>query len=346
MKALFLGLGGVGQRHLRNLLRIDPGVRLAAVRHTDRAFEIGYDLQPDYSVDIMEKYRIARMASLPEAIEWGPDMAVIASPTSSHVDQAAALLEAGVPVFLEKPVSVDEAGLDRLLQLRKAADVPLMVGYMFRFHPGVRRFMELVAQHAVGRPHSMHVQLNSYMPSWHSYENYNEFYAGRSDLGGGAVLSEIHEIDLLHAMFGAPGRVFASGGRLSGLDMDVEDTACALLEFSSGKSPLPVTLQMSFVQRPPTRAMTLYGERGTIRWEGMTSRVTVHDVEEGLQEEDFSHYERNQMFVDELAHFIDCLRRGSSPLTDLDRVADGHRIALRIKNALAVGSAEPFVTGP
>lgn len=331
MKALFLGLGGVGQRHLRNFLSIVPDVELGAVRHTDRAFEIGFDLQPDYSVDIMEKYNISRFSSLEDGIAWKPDCAIIASPTSAHMEQTTALVKAGVPVFLEKPVSADSKGLDELLALMKEKQALVMVGYMFRFHPGVQRFMELVEQQAAGRMHSMHVQLNSYMPSWHSYEKYNEFYAGRKDLGGGAVLSEIHELDLVAGMFGTPEKVFASGGKLSSLDMDVEDTVCSLMEYSVDGRPFPVTLQMSFVQRPPVRTITIHTELGFIRWDGMQSLVTVENVEQDALQEDFSGFERNEMFVEEIRHFVQCVKNGEEPVTNLPLVVDGHRLALQIK---------------
>ncbi|WP_147818827.1 Gfo/Idh/MocA family protein [Salidesulfovibrio onnuriiensis] len=336
MKALFLGLGGVGQRHLRNLLSVMPDAQLGAVRHTDRAFEIGFDLQPDYSVDIMEKYGIARFSSLEEGVAWQPDCAIIASPTSAHMDQTTALVRAGVPVFLEKPVSADSEGLDELLALMEEKHTPVMVGYMFRFHPGVQRFMDLVEEQAAGRMHSMHVQLNSYMPSWHSYEKYNEFYAGRKDLGGGAVLSEIHELDLVAAMFGRPEKVFASGGKLSSLDMDVEDTVCSLMEYRLDGRPFPVTLQMSFVQRPPVRTITIHAENGFVRWDGMRSLVTVEHVEQGTRKEDFSSFDRNEMFVEEIRHFVDCVRSGAEPKTNLSRVVEGHRLALEIRNCVGI----------
>ncbi len=40
MKVLFLGLGGVGQRYLRNLIQLMPDIEIAAVRHRKQLFEI------------------------------------------------------------------------------------------------------------------------------------------------------------------------------------------------------------------------------------------------------------------------------------------------------------------
>ena len=55
-------------------------------------------------------------------------------------------------------------------------------------------------------------------------------YAARADLGGGVVLSQIHEFDYLYSLFGLPRRVYAIGGHWSELEIDVEDTASILME--------------------------------------------------------------------------------------------------------------------
>ena len=58
MKALFVGLGGIGQRHLRILRDLMPKVEISAVRRRGRRFEITDQLEADYSVDLIEKYQI------------------------------------------------------------------------------------------------------------------------------------------------------------------------------------------------------------------------------------------------------------------------------------------------
>ena len=59
MKALFLGLGGVGQRHMRNLRAIEPNAEFAAVRHRGRRFEITPELEADETVDIENQLLVA-----------------------------------------------------------------------------------------------------------------------------------------------------------------------------------------------------------------------------------------------------------------------------------------------
>ena len=335
MKALFMGLGGIGQRHLRNLLYLFPEAQIGAVRHSNRTFEIGYDLQADYSVNIIDKYNIRSFPNLEEAVAWEPDFAVVSTPTSTHIPLTVQLIKWKIPVLLEKPISHNYDGLDDLMALAEETEIPVMIGYMLRFHPGVRHLLDIVKKRVIGRFYSVQIQLNSFMPAWHSYEKYNEFYAGRKSLGGGAILTEIHEIDLLHQMFGEPKKLWCIGGKLSPFELNVEDTVSTLFEYEVDGANLPVTLTMSFVQRPIGRTITLWGESGRIHWDLMAGEVTT-DNEERSTKETFQavQIERNQMFINELQHFIDCIELGKKPKASLQEVIKGHVIALKMKDSL------------
>lgn len=330
MRVLFLGLGGVGQRHLRNLRRLHPHADVAAVRSRGRVFEIGDDLVADPSVDIVAKYGVTCLPDLAAGLAWRPDMAVVASPTALHVPQVTALVEAGIPVFVEKPLAASADGLAALYALTAERKVPVAVGYNLRFHPCVKRLGEMLAAGRVGKVLSVEVTVHSFMPSWHGYEKPNEFYAGVKALGGGVVLTEIHEIDLLCLLFGRPSRIAAFGGRRSDLDIDVEDTVSAVLDFAG----LPVTLALSFVQAPPIRRFVVNGENGRIVMEIPKLLVTAWD-ETGREIEhlDSGGFDRNLMFIEELEAFIATLR-GGSPAVGLDSVRDGQDTALAILSAL------------
>lgn len=335
MRALFLGLGGVGQRHLRNLRQLRPGTELAAVRHVGRAFEIGPTLQADHGVDIVEKYGIRLFPDIEQAAAaFAPDFAVVSSPTSAHAGQAIRLMRAGIPVLLEKPACADDAELDALLAVQAETKVAVAVAYMLRANPSVRRLLELVAARRIGRLYAVEAVANSFMPSWHPYEGYNTFYAGRRDLGGGAILTEVHLCDLLHTMLGLPRRLWCVGGQLSPFALDVEDSVTALMEYQTEGRPLPVTLTVSFVQRPVRFGITLKGEHGTIEWDLLTTSVTVEDATTGTREAFTAPtFERNTMFVDEMRAFLDGLDSGRLE-TALPLVAGGQRMALAMKRSL------------
>src|SRR5204863_5216651 len=129
-----------------------------------------------------------------------------------------------------------------------------LVGYQLRFHPAFKQVQEWLGAAAVGRVLAVRAEVGEFLPAFHTYEDYRQMYAARSDLGGGVVVTQIHELDYLYALFGPPRRVFALGGHLSSLEVDVEDVASTLLEWRSPAGDLiPVHLHQDYVQRPPSR---------------------------------------------------------------------------------------------
>lgn len=341
MRALFIGLGGIGQRHLRILKKLQPDIEIAAVRKRGRSFEIGDDLNLDKNVDLVNKYNISTYSSVSDALEFAPDFAVIANPTSRHVATARELVENKIPILMEKPVSNNYEGLDELLELSDKNSTLIMVGYMMRFNPCAVQLKKYLDDHVLGDIYSVVVTVNSYMPQWHKYEGYNEFYAGKKDLGGGVVLTEIHEIDLLYWFFGAPQKIGAVGGMLSKLDLDVEDTVSILMEQKVENRKFPINVNMSFVQKAPIRRFLVLGERGSIEWDIVNNKLWLDDYEVDLHSEhNFPEFERNDMFREQMEYFLDCVLTGKPSFTSLENVVGGHRTALLIKDAL---QAESFI---
>lgn len=334
MRALFLGLGGVGQRHLRNLKTLVPAAAIGAVRSRGRTFEIDNDLKADTGADIVAKYKIAELPDLAAALAWKPDVAVVATPSALHAAHACPLIEAGIPVLIEKPVAIDRASFENLCRAAAAKRAAVMVGYHLRFHPCVRTLKAWLDADRIGRVQSVEIIVHSFMPAWHAYEKPNAFYAGVRALGGGVVLTESHEIDLLCWLFGPATPVAATGGRLGPYDIDVEDTAAALMTLDIAGRRVPVTLSLSFVQRPPLRRFAVNGERGRIVMDlpGLVVRL------EGDGQDAFhlpDGFDRNTVFIDEMREFLDCARTGREPPTSLAAVRDGHMAALGILDELA-----------
>lgn len=336
MRVLFCGLGGVGQRHLRVLKQLLPDIEIGAIRSRGRIFEICDTMLPDTRVDIEAKYNIRTFPDLERAQYFHPDFAVVANPTCMHVTTALELVKKKIPVLLEKPVSDTHAGVEDLIRISKENSTPVMIGYMMRFNPCAMVMKEYIDRKVLGRIYSISIIVNSYMPGWHKYEKYNEFYAGKRALGGGVVLTEIHEIDLLHWLFGPPLNISAVGGKLSGLNIDVEDTVSVLMEQKDTNNNFPVTVTMSFVQKTPLRQFLVLGESGRLDWDILSNTLKIDNYDDDHHEtHEFPDFQRNDMFRDQMKHFIDCIKTGSEPLTSLEKVLGGHVTALSIKDALS-----------
>lgn len=310
---LFVGLGGIGQRHLRNLRTLlGDAVEVSAYRVRRERQTLDDTLRVVDGVDLEQKYGVEVCADLDRALERKPDVVFITNPSSLHVPVALKAARAGCHLFIEKPLSHSLEQISELAQVCDEQRLVTCVAYQLRYHPGFVRLRELLGTSALGRVLSVRAEVGEYLPGFHPYEDYRRMYASQSALGGGVTLSQIHEIDYLCALFGTPRRVFSMGGHVSSLEVDVDDLSVSLLEFPRADgSPLFVELHQDFFQRPAQRSVTVVGERGRITW-SLSGRFLEHVNETGqvIERQDHSQFQRNQAFLDELANFLGCVIRG------------------------------------
>src|SRR5437016_6208860 len=106
MKVLLVGLGGIGQRHARNLRHLlGKSATLLAYRSRGLTHVITPELQSDESRDVEGELGIQSFTTLATALAERPRVAIICSPSSLHVEAAIACIRAGCDLFVEKPVS-------------------------------------------------------------------------------------------------------------------------------------------------------------------------------------------------------------------------------------------------
>jgi predicted dehydrogenase len=182
--------------------------------------------------------------------------------------------------------------------------------------------------------------VGEYLPNFHRYEDYRSTYAARRDLGGGVVLSQIHELDYLSLLFGTPSRVFAMGGHLSDLEIDVEDVAAILLDCGDIERPLPISLQMDYMQRPGARGCEVIGSKGKIIMD-LLAPSFVQFGPDGAEvcREAWPGFDRNALFLNQLRHFFAACDGKESPRCTLSDGVRSLTIALAVLRSLKSGSA-------
>lgn len=339
MKILFAGLGSIGQRHVRNLRSVlGSNAELLAYRARGDSPLLTDSLDVDPSASIEETYGIRSYNNLEQALAERPRAVFVCNPTRHHIRVACAAARAGCHLFIEKPLSDRAEGIDDLIASTTQLKLVALVGYQMRFHPALRRVRALVEMGTIGRVIAVNVEVGEFLPSAHPYENYRTSYAGRSDLGGGVVMSQSHEIDYICWLFGLPRRVFASGGHLSSLEIDVEDAVSSLMECVVDGNPVAVHLSQDFVQRPPAQRCQIVGDGGKIRVDFRLPLLEVFDADGRLSEsESFEGFRRNDQFAGELSHFLACLDGRESPAVSLCDAARSVRVALAIKESMESG---------
>jgi len=336
MKALVVGLGGIGQRHTRNLRALlGDGVEISAYRVRRQTHVVTAALGADRDRNVELEYGIRTFCDLQDALARKPDLAFICNPSSLHVPVALACLQAGCDIFVEKPLSDSLCGIDELVHTAEDRSSIAMVGYQLRFHPCLKALSETVKSGILGNLLGVRATIGEYLPNWHRYEDYRQMYASRADLGGGVVLSQIHEFDYLYSLFGIPRRVFALGGHWSELDVDVEDTAATLMECSWDGRSLPIQLHQDYLQAPPSRQCEVIGDRGRVLMDLNELTVTVWQRGAGTPKvHTFPGFERNQLFLDQLKHLLVCVKSRTKPIVDLRDGVQSLRTALAVKQSI------------
>ena len=324
------GLGSAGQRHVRNLRRLcGPDTEIIAWRVRGLDVVIDDQLHATVGRRLDAAYGLKVVTRLEEGLAAKPDALIVANPIAFHLDAARSAVAAGCSVFIEKPLSHSWDGVEELIEMSRERRLVTYVGYQMRFHPGLQLVKRLLDEDRIGRVVSAQFHFGEYLPGMHPYEDYREGHAARKAQGGGAVLCLSHELDLAQWFFGMPRQVSAVGGRCSALELDVEDTATILLDCSQDGRPLPVSVHLDFVQRPPRRFCEIVGEQGTIRWDDCEHSVQRFDPAIGAWRiERLQPFDRNQMFLDELAHFLRCLEGTETPLIPAEEGAKALKIAL------------------
>lgn len=338
MKILMIGLGSIGQRHLRNIKRVygDKAEIIAyRVRGLKRTFSD--DMKIRENVSLEEEFNIQSFSDLQEALSEKPEIAFITNPTKNHIPCAIECAKAGCHIFLEKPISDSFDGVEELLKISKANNLKIFVGFQNRFHPGMKYVKECLEKGELGKVLSVRSVVGERLTTMHTYEDYKETYMARKDLGGGVVLNQmVHELDYLYYLFGKPESVYAAGGITGNLKIDVEDNCDAIYKINTGTGSFPISVHADFYQSPPSRFVKVVGEKGQVTLDLLKASVvkTVEDVTEEISFDDFT---RNDMFIEELKLFMECIEKDTEPAISLEDGIVSFQMAMAAKKSMETG---------
>lgn len=318
LRLLVIGCGSIGKRHMRNLLYLGVDDLVA------------FDIRVEQRRDVVAQLGIDTVKNLESAWERRPDAVVVAAPTYLHVPLALQAALHGCHLFIEKPLSNSLDGIDGLLEAVKRRNLITLVGCNMRFHPGLMTIKRLLLEQAVGRVIAARVEVGQYLPDWHPWEDYRQSYSAQSRQGGGVILDAIHEIDYIRWLLGEVLSATCFAAKLSQLQIDTEDTAALLLRFESGAVG---EVHLDYIQRAYSRSCQVIGEEGTLRWDYTAGEVRWYSAHT-QQWKLFSNppaWESNQMYLDEMKHFLRCLAGEDSPSLDVFEGARVLEIALAAK---------------
>jgi predicted dehydrogenase len=321
MKILIAGLGSVGRRHLRNLVSLGE--------HDILLYRTHQSTLPDEELSTypVETDLTAALAQIPDAV-------IIANPTALHLDVAIPAALAGYHILLEKPISDTLERVDELQFAVQASGARVLVGFQYRYHPGLKQAAEILASGEIGRPLSVRAHWGEYLPNWHPWEDYRKSYAARKDLGGGVVLTLTHPMDYLRMLFGEVDALWALTAQINDLEIDVEDTAEIGLRFASG---VMGSVHLDYNQQPGRHQLEIICTLGTIRWDNAGEALAVYSAEKDKWQTTPlpENFERDDLFRAQIAHFLEVVQDKAEPLCSLDDGIWAQKLANAVHDSAA-----------
>jgi len=313
-KILIVGYGSIGKRHMRNILSKKNMNIIICSKRKDLKFQ--------------EK-NIKIVKTIDQGIAEKPDMAFITNETNYHISVATKLANAGIDLFIEKPLSSSENGIKQLKKIIKQKGIITLIGCDHRFHPCLKKIKEIIDKKRLGRIMSVQVESSSLLSDWHPYEDYRKGYSAKEELGGGIAMTMTHELDFLRWFFGEIKEIFSITKKISELEITADDISTMTMIF---KNNIIGELHLDYFARPQFKSCKIRSTKGTLYWNSDENSVKIFYNKQNKWKTVFQEkkFERNQMFVKELEYFLKCVKNREHTFNDIN---DGEKIVQVILGA-------------
>jgi len=262
----------------------------------------------------------------------GVNYAILATPPGFRPIHFEYAIQQGKHVFMEKPVSHSPDGVPELVDLLEQRGLVGMTAFCMRFFKPLRKAKELLDAGRIGRLVTARSFTGAYLPDWHPWEDYRTFYMSKKDQGGGVLLDECHAFDWMQWLCGPITGVCAVAGTFSDLEVDSDDVCEVVARFGDRAVG---SIHLDMVDRSIRTQVELIGTTGTVLVDLREHTVRAWEPEARRWETFTSERSYDQMYVEELDHFFDCVDRGTKPVVDL---REGYQIQ-RVIDACARSNA-------
>lgn len=248
-----IGSGGIARRRT-----IPEGI----LKAQNASLETVYDLNRTVNSEVALEFSAKDCSSLEELLSSDIDAVYVASPINVHLEHVTACAAAGKHVLCEKPLGMDVAEAEKMIDVCKSAGVQLGTALMMRFHTQHLEARRMIKEGKIGDPVFARAQLSCWYPPIEG--------AWRQDpsKGGGGSLLDMgsHCIDLLEMFLGKLELVSCFTNN-SIHNYQSEDSAIVSLKFANGALATVDTF-FCIPDNSSKNVLELYGSKGSILAKG------------------------------------------------------------------------------
>ena len=250
MKALVIGCGSIGLRHVKILQNL--GVEVYVVSRRETKFQQSYS-----SISLALKDNLF-------------DYIIIASKTNEHYSNLLELLSLGYnnSILIEKPL------FEKPYNISLDNTNNIYVGYNLRFSPVFEKLKLIISGQNIL---SVNAYAGSYLPEWRPDSDYQKSYSAKKNEGGGVLRDLSHELDYLVYMLGGWISVTSLGGNFSQLEIDTDDIYSIMMK--TNYCPV-VSIHLNYLDRVPNRYVIVNTEKNTIKADFINKTIEIDNNRE------------------------------------------------------------------
>jgi predicted dehydrogenase len=293
MKALVIGTGSIGRRHLVNL----QALGLEAYALSERLSRGESHTLPPGCTAVQSWQQLSGMAF---------DLVVIANRTDQHLDTASKALAVCNALYIEKPLHDRLLGLREFQSLCESRQAVIEMGFMMRSHPNLQWIKSCVESGVLGDIFFARAAVGQWLPDWRPGTDHRQGFGAFYRYGGGVTMELIHEIDLIHYVLGTALDVSAMQARAAVLEIETEAITEISMRLRSGAL---AQVHLDYVRPGYGRTMEIVGSKAVLAWDYTRSSVTVTQSDGAVVASHVvSEFERNDMFVSAMKHTIERIK--------------------------------------
>ena len=297
-KILFLGLGGAGQRHLRLFSKRLPKAKLISWRMTNKTPTLNDNFTVS-KVSLEEMYGLKIFNDIAEAFDQKPDLAVISYPSAFHHEMIVECAKRGINIFIEKPGAINITQANSIKRIIKKYKVDFFISFQRSFHPLIEKMFHYIKNNKIGQIMSVRINVGSYVPEWHPYEDFYSLYACQTRLGGGVITTECHELDILLSLFGIPKNVYSTNNQRGKYKILADDSSTMLFEYKK----FTASINLCFMQKKQERNISIIGQDGNVFVDLNEQSIVFDNYNEKIYFEK-THLSNDELFNIQLEYFL------------------------------------------
>ena len=246
MQVLVVGLGSMGKRRIRNLLKL--GLKNI----------IGFDPRLDRRLESEKLYKITTVSTINEGLKKNPICMIISTPPNLHYKYAVIAIKNNIHFFTE--VNISSSDVKKIIQQLNKKSIIGLPSCTLLYNPLIKKLKVILAKKQICKPLTVYHHFGHYLPNWHPWEDYREFYVSKRKTGAGREIVPF-ELVWLTFLFSNINSVFGSIHKVSKLKANIDDLYQTIIEFSNG---IQCIMVIDVISDPAFSETKIIGEKGVI----------------------------------------------------------------------------------